>query len=106
MAAFAETIGSVRRRAMFHSSPEIHNLTLTNAATEYSQDLPPGTTGFIVQCRQASDLKLSLQEGKSAALFLTVKAGTSREIRDLIGLTKLYLQSPDAGAIAEIFSWK
>ena len=44
----------------------VYNVTLTNANTEYSQELPPNVRSFAVQPRTAVDVRMAFVTGKVA----------------------------------------
>ena len=89
-------------------SPEIINLTLTDANTEYSQALPAKTVRFCLQARDSSmDLKLAFAAGESGSKYLTIHGGQVyyEDVLSPESLT-LYLQSPSSGAVVEILVWR
>ena len=98
--------------------PEIFNVTLTDADTEYSQVLSKGTKHFQVQCRTAFDVRIAFEDdmvGTPTAPYYTVKSGTVHQAPQKVGWSwtstddpeaKLYLASGQAGVVAEIIAWK
>ena len=90
----------------------VYNVTLTNANTEYSQELPPNVRSFAVQPRTAVDVRMAFVTGKvaaSTAPFFTLKAGGALAIHELqmADNTMIYLASTSAGTVVEIVagSW-
>lgn len=83
----------------------IYNLTLTAANTEYSQALPNNAFKYLVKCRTSDPLKLAFAAGQSGSLYVTVSAGYSYWEDGINTVQTLYLQSPTAGAVAEIIAW-
>ncbi len=97
-----------------HSEAEILNVTLTDADTEYSAELPEGTVGFSAQSRNdAADVRLAFQPGRvanaSTGSYFTVKgdqAPLRLENRSASRPFKVYLASGTAGAVVEILFWR
>ena len=86
--------------------PKIYNLTLTNANQEYSQALDNEVRYFEVKCRTLNDMKMAFVSGESGVTYLTIPAGSMWFTRALVNADlTLYLQSPDAGVVAEIMQW-
>ncbi len=98
--------------------PEIFNLTLTDANTEYEQQLSKGTKHFTVQCRTAADMRVAFETGKVATPtvpYATIKSGTVYTAPQKVGWSwtsaadpdaTMYLASGSAGVVAEIIAWK
>lgn len=91
-------------------SPNILNVTLTNADTEYSISIPGGTKHFSVQCRTAFAVRFAFVTSKVAgptAPYATIKSGgayTSPE-KLSVAATTLYLASAEAGVAVEVVCW-
>ena len=86
-------------------SPEIFNLVLSEANTEYPQVLPTNCRKFSVQPRTLGvNFKLSFNPYESDTKYMTIRGCYSE---DLVGCSYLvlYLQSPTAGAVVEILAW-
>lgn len=85
------------------TSPEIYNVTMTLANTEYSQVFPVGTKSFTVRCRSLSEVKITFGAGTSGTNFITIPAGMNyyEEFVNLSTKT-LYFQCVAAGKILEI----
>lgn len=87
-------------------TPTIYNVTLTDADTEYSQELPSDTKKYTVQCRTAFDVKLAFTEGESGTTYATIKANTNYyEDGILAESLTLYVQSAQAGVVVEVIAW-
>ena len=95
--------------SLFATIPQILNVTLTIANTEYSQLLPAGTQKFTVQARTAFDVRYAWVTGKvagPAAPYNTLKSGTDLKEDSLFLEDKtLYLASTNAGTVVEILVW-
>jgi hypothetical protein len=89
------------------SSPTIYNLTLTTAATEYSQVIPSGTKRIEVSNRNNQLLRLAFVSGGTSVAWLTISPGASYSEVDLaVTSLTVYLQAPSAsGSVAEIIAW-
>jgi len=85
---------------------KIFNKTMTDANTEYSQELPAGSVRFGVKCRGAYDMKLAFVSTESGTNYVTIPANAEYEdaaVR-LKGKT-VYFQCVAAGQVAEISCW-
>lgn len=93
----------------------VYNVTLTDADTEYSLDLPAGVVELSFQARTAAAVRFAWETGKVAtptAPYATVKAGSAytEEFDPLRegspdGRT-LYLASAAAGTVVEVTVWR
>jgi len=89
----------------------VYNLTLTNANTEYSQQLPANCCRYDFQCRTAFDVRYAWVTGKVAgptAPYMTLKAGgtfTSEFVPQSLGQQTLYFASAQAGVVVEIICY-
>ena len=91
---------------VFSGVPDIYNLELTNADTEYSFSLPAGTLKFVLQCRTADDIKLAFKSGESGTKYVTIHS--RQAFSQMLLETEppaLYLQSGTAGVVVEILVW-
>ena len=95
--------------------PNIYNVTMVNADTEYSQVLPMQCLNFMVHTRDESEFRLAFETGIVAvpgAPYLTVKAGSryyEPEINNdypLATRITLYFASDSDGKIIEIVTWR
>lgn len=86
--------------------PNIYNVTLTTAGTEYSQALPTNTRKVIIKGRgnAGADIKLAFSTG--ASTYITISAGGifSLDMVYLTGVT-LYLIGTVNGEVAEILTF-
>ena len=95
-------------------TPEIYNVTMTLADTEYDQELPYRCLKFLMHTRDESEFRVAFETGVVAAPagdYLTVLAGT-RYYEDGVNnentagnLTTLYFASDSAGKVMEILVW-
>lgn len=89
------------------SKINVLNKTLTNADTEYSQDLSSFCQKFSIKCRSIdADIKLSFNSGESGTTYWTIFAGSGDEnIGTFPGVKTIYMQSPTAGVVVEIIEF-
>lgn len=93
--------------ALLGKNPTIKNLTLTTQDTEYSYALPNGTKKFEVQCRTDNEVKIAYVEEESGSNFRTIPEGATKAEDNLnTSHLILYFQSPTAGVVVEIESWR
>jgi len=90
-------------------TPQIFNVTLTNADTEYSQTLPMGTKKFLVKERNGNPFRLAFESGKVAdpiEPYITILSNQVYWEDDVncVNIT-LYLAAPIAGRVIEIVCW-
>lgn len=86
------------------SNPQIDNVDLTLANTEYSVTLPTGVRQYLIKLRDSSaELKLRYV---SASDFITIPRGCNYSESDL-GVTTLtiYLESNSAAQVVELITW-
>lgn len=91
------------------AAPNLYNVTLIVADTEYSQVLPANTKVLSFQCRTSFDLRFAFVTGKVAtptAPYMSLKADGTYfcDTVDLAAGT-LYLASSQAGVVVEIEAW-
>ncbi len=89
--------------------PQVSNVTLTSADTEYSQEIL-GAQKFTVQCRTNFAVRVAYVTAKVATPtepYITIKAGSVywEDNISLAGRT-LYFASSEAGVIIEIIYFK
>ena len=96
-------------------TPFTHNVTMTLADTEYSQELPQWCKRFVVHTRDESEFRLAFLTGKVAiptTPWITVPAGCRYEVDKIFtdaptgSRITLYFASDSAGKIIEISSWR
>ena len=86
--------------------PEIFNVTMAVAGTEYSQALPAGTKKFTVKCRTYIPVQICFTTGGTNTLFLTIPPGQSYwEDRLLDAALTLYFECAVAAQVIEIVAW-
>jgi len=93
---------------MITAKPTITNVTMTDAATEYSHTFPAGTYKFEIKLRSGSSLlQIAFVSGASGSTYITIPYGASYAESDAkVGGAVIYFQSPDASQVAEIKTWK
>ena len=86
----------------------VANVTMTSANTEYSYELPNGTTEFWVKLRTIGfPLKVAMVSGESGTTYFTVQSGKIHKETDVkSSKVNLYFQSAQANMVAEITSFK
>lgn len=91
--------------------PFCYNVTLTNADTEYSQQLAAGARKMTMQCRTAYDVRFAYITGNVAAStdpFMTLKSGViywEDDISTKMEKQTIYFASSEAGTIVELLVW-
>jgi hypothetical protein len=100
----------VTRSDVTRATPTAYNLTLTNADTEYHQDLSAHCRGFEFQCRTETTIRFAFVTDvvhDSASPYMTLKAGDWYSSPDLhiVGASILYFASATAGVVMEIIEW-
>ena len=90
------------------AKPQIFNVSMTSANTEYSKKLPTGTREFWIKLRTIGyDLKFAIDEGDSNITYDTVRSGEIHKEKDVKSSNiTLFFQSPQAGMVAEIITFK
>ena len=94
--------------------PTTVNVTMTNADTEYSAELPENCKGFIIHTRDETVFRLAYETGRVAAPvvpYFTVPATKAYGEADISIYTHggarltLYFASASAGKVIEIIYW-
>jgi hypothetical protein len=76
------------------------------ANTEYSQALNNSVKKIMVRMRTPGDCKVAFSMGQSGTLYFTIKVGCSYSEENLdLSNAIIYLQSDQAGQVAEILEW-
>lgn len=89
------------------AKPTTANVSMTNAATEYSYAFPEGTKKFKIKLRALNALlQVAFTSGASGTTYLTVPYGDFLEVNAKVGGATIYFQSPSASQMAEIQIWK
>ena len=87
----------------------LYALKLTNANTEYMQELPITCRRVSLQCRTSFDVRLAFVTGKVATPtdpYMTVKAAMSYDSGTVKWASgSMFLASAQAGVIVEIEAW-
>jgi hypothetical protein len=83
------------------------NITLTDANTEYSFEIPSGTRKFGIKTRNAQHtVKFSFSPGTSNTEYITLDGLTWNEDMVLARAVTVYCQSPTAGCVLECIFWR
>lgn len=91
--------------------PRVLNITLTSANTEYTFNVPEGTTRIQIGAR-GGDVKFAWNKvGTSGSTYMTIPEGAFTCSKDVVLSTSgrtdsLYFQSSSAGAVVEITIWR
>lgn len=87
--------------------PQVVNITLTIANTEYPLVIPSGTRKFAIKTRVAEHVvKFSFVSGESGTNYITLDNMTYNEDMVLIRDVTLYCQSATAGCVLECIIWR
>jgi len=87
--------------------PTIANVTMTDADTEYSYEIPAGTRYFKIKLRDIGfQMKLAVVEGDSGTTYITLQQAQLYETDAKGGSITLYFQSSQANMVAEIMTFK
>lgn len=89
------------------SEPEIFNVPVTLANTEYSQVIPDNTSAILARVRDGNAImQVAFAAGQSSTNYLTVGMGNNLSVSgvDLVGKT-LYFQLSKPGKTVEILIW-
>lgn len=92
-------------------TPEVYNIPLTLANTEYSQAMPANCKFFEFHCRTVTDIRYQFVTGRVAtptAPYLTLPAANwyaSPQLNQGAAPSTLYLASATAGVAVEIIAW-
>lgn len=97
---------TARARVIASTSPEIYNVAMPLADTEYSQLLNDATKKIQIKMRIRARARFAFVSGDTTVKWITIEPGAVYfdENLDLDGVT-IYLQSNIAGQTAEILEW-
>jgi len=97
---------TARARIVLATTPDIYNLSMPLANTEYSQVLSDGTKQLLIRMRDSAEARISFVVGGTLIKYVTIKENcVYADINlDLVGVT-IYLQSSAASQVAEIREW-
>lgn len=94
------------RRHLAGISPQILNVTLTTANTEYYFDIPDNTRHVEFKTRDKNhQLKVSFEEDQSDTVYFTLHGIGYEAPPVLIRSIRIYCQSPIAGCVVEVIIW-
>lgn len=97
----------VERQTLAGITPEILNVTLTNANTEYSFSIPSHTRKLSLKTRDPQhSVKIAFANGQSGSVYFTLSNESWSEDTILAVDLTLYCQSPNAGCILEVVIWR
>lgn len=91
------------------TTPEIENIPVPNANTEYSHTLPSSTKFFKLNSRYDSIINLSFTNGGSSVTYRRITPGFQYEspLSFEIGATiTFYFQTSKSNEVVEIESWR
>jgi len=91
------------------NTPQIINVVMALANTEYSQALPTGTKQFLIRARDTKGLlKLAFTSGESSTNYVEINRGASYATTQILpsGTLNIFFQSTQAATTAEILVWK
>jgi len=90
------------------AKPTTANVAMTSANTEYSYELPEGTTEFWMRLRDPGyPAKVAMVEGDSGTTYFTISQGETHKETDIkSSKVTLYFQSTQASMDMEIISFK
>lgn len=89
------------------ADPNISNIPVTLAATEYSTALPAGTREFRLRSRKDGILQLAFSAGQTGTTYVTIYPGstyTRKNLRRSTPLT-LYYRSSKPSDVLELEYW-
>lgn len=85
---------------------KVENVTCTGANTEYSYLMPQNTRAFSFQIRGGA-AKIAFVTATSGTKYFSLASGAIYTIDGLnLDNFTIYFQTPTAGAVAEIITWK
>jgi hypothetical protein len=82
--------------------PQVVNIALPLANTEYSYLLNRDVKKFLLQDRGTNDIKLAFKEGESGTNYFTLKGASVYFEDGICGPIWLYMQSPSTDSVVEI----
>ena len=81
----------------------IHNITLVDAGTEYSQLLANKTKGLIIRSRSLNEVKIAFVSGETVTNYITLKAGAVFSVDNIEWENStVYLSSDSSGVVVEL----
>jgi hypothetical protein len=96
----------IERAPLLGVTPQIFNIELTEAATEYVFEIPDGVRSLLFKTRNPSQkLQFSFEAGASNTVYMTLEhAGYCQD--DILTQHQLiYFQSPTPSCIIEFLVW-
>lgn len=97
---------TARLKSQVAENPEIYNIALATAGTEYTAPLNNATKKFLIRARNKSTLRVAFEAGGTTSEWITVNSGAVfyEENLSLSGVT-IYIQANQNSEIAEILEW-
>lgn len=93
----------IERQHLSGVSPQILNVTLTEANTEYFFEIPDGTRQYTFKTRDPNHpLKFSFEENMTNTIYMSLNTLSYSEDTVLMVGVKVYCQSPVAGCVVEV----
>lgn len=87
-------------------SPQVTNIVLTLANTEYYFDIPENSRQFAFKTRNPNHkLQFSFEENTSGTVYITLNALSYDEPAVLSRSLRIYCQSPEAECTIELITW-
>lgn len=88
------------------TTPQIYNLSMPLANTEYQQAITNGAVKITLRTRLGAALKISFTATESGVKYITVPPGATYEINTIrTNNLTLYVQSTVANNVLEIVEW-
>lgn len=98
---------TARSKPILASEPNIYNVPMLTANTEYSQALNNATKKILIRSRDRSaTIRLAFFAGDTNVSWITIESGCVyfEDNLDLNGVT-IYLQTDKNSQVAEILEW-
>jgi hypothetical protein len=86
------------------SFPELVNIVLANANTEYFYNLPTNTRKITIRARKGT-LRLGFQPGSTDTAYLTISKGMVYNENDINFNGSVFIQSNRNNEVIEVLSW-
>ena len=87
------------------SFPQVNNVLLTLADTEYTFKLDPQVRRFLVRARESVSFNLSFKQDDSGTNYLSIHSSEEWTEEEVWGDVTLYIQSSSAMTTIEVLQW-
>lgn len=89
------------------TTPDIQNVSLAVAGTEYSITIPTASVSYAIRTRNCSKLQLAFTATESSTKYITIWPGETYGEEGLTSTASitLYVQSSTAGEVLEVWTW-